>query len=482
MFLVWFLCLFSPSSIISSYYLPLSQEGTEPFLRLWDGRPLHWSTGQVASLIETSRAVRISLRGIHFYDRDVNPVSDGWSCRRSRSALCVLETTPNRILPTGFPPPRFSVGHHQPMPMGPVAARGCGSESSGRVIVFNDSIYDLSACDILAGGADVLWSDGILYLDADLPLPMWAYVVTAAVVFFLVVSLGQNIGQILGDKDAATQPWFTEILCFGQCVLLLVLTDPWRVWVAEHDREMLCLTVCYVALYLTRHAFTLVLEGHVYTLNVITATLVLVTARLYCSFETPYCTVFLLLLMSRLAHKLFALEGASGMERLTIVADAVYLSLHYRLSYRPSFWDPQANPPPHPHNTLVHLLTITTHRWHPCIYPPWWSPAWPWGQLPTPSRKGRIRAQRPSTWAQAPCPSSVRIEMRWQLGHTAVRHGSTPSASSSSTAESMLFSPRINTEAADGSSISAGLRVQWRHLIIVQVQKQADDVNGRRGG
>jgi hypothetical protein len=219
------------------------------------------------------------------------------------------------------------------------------------------SVYDLSACDILEGGVDVLWSEGVLYLDADLPLPTWAYVVTAAVVFFLVISLGQNIGQILGDKEAATQPWFTEVLCLGQCVLLLFLTDPRRVWVADHDREMLVLTSLYIALYLTRHAFSLVMEGHVYTLNVITATLILVTARLYCSFETPYCTVFLLLLMTRLAHKLFA--QPSSMDRLTMVADALYLSLHYRLSYRPSFWDPQVIK----NNGIavfIHLIRVST--------------------------------------------------------------------------------------------------------------------------
>ena len=329
--------------IIRAYYLPLSQESNGPFLSLWDGRGLHWSTGQISSLIETSRAIRISLRGVHFYDRDVKPLSKGWPCLRSRSALCVLENG-NVVLPTGSQP-RFSLGHHQAPPMRSVAIRGCGSQSSGRVVMPDlASVYDLSACDVLVGGADVLWSEGVLYLDADLPLPTWAYVVTAGVVFFLVISLGQNIGQILGDKDAATQPWFTELLCLVQCVMLIVLTDPRRVWVAEHDREMLVLTTVYVALYLTRHAFALVLEGHVYTLNVITATLILVTARLYCSFETPYCTVFLLLLMTRFAHKLFALESASSMERLTIVADALYLSLHYRLSYRPSFWDPQVAP------------------------------------------------------------------------------------------------------------------------------------------
>ena len=66
------------------------------------------------------------------------------------------------------------------------------------------------------------------------------------------------------------------------------VNDPWRVWVAQHDRTMAATTCVYIFIYLVRHGFDLIMDRFVHTFNVITATLMLVTARLYLSFETPY--------------------------------------------------------------------------------------------------------------------------------------------------------------------------------------------------
>lgn len=335
-------------------------------LRLWDGRDVRWDTGPVAALLETSLAVRFSLRGIHFYARDdgnehIRPLAEGWACPRTKDALCVFfNDGSHEVAGRAFPSdaaPRFGpVGdlllllpvaaegrhhHHPAWPLGRLD--GCGLDGGGgRVAVALPGYYDLSPCDLLS--VDLLWTDGRLYSDAGVRLPLWAYAATGLAVLFLVISLGQNLGSILGDPEASTHPLFTEILCLLQCLGLVALNDPCRVWVSSHDQAMLAATLLYVALYLGRHAFDLCMAEHVHTLNVITATLALVTARLYCSFETPYATVFLVLLQSRLAHKLFFAARLSGLERLTVSADAAYLALHYRLAYRPGFFDPQAAP------------------------------------------------------------------------------------------------------------------------------------------
>jgi hypothetical protein len=144
----------------------------------------------------------------------------------------------------------------------------------------------------------------------------------------------------MGDPHAATQPLLTEVVCLATTLLVLCLSDPWRVWVAEHDRAQAVVIPCYIGLYLCRHAFDLAMDNYVYTFNVITATLLLVTARVYLSFETPYATVFFVLLLTRFFHKLQA-PAPNPIERLTMAADALVIALHYRLSYRPSFWDPQ---------------------------------------------------------------------------------------------------------------------------------------------
>lgn len=311
-------------------------------LQLWDGRVVNWATGQVASLIETSLAARFSPRGIHFYSKDdgnehVWPSDAGRPCPREAGALCtlLLEEKGNRVFPHDAPP-RF--GYDPGRPRG----AGCGLDGGGgRVLVADPDVYDLSPCDL--ADLDILWADGRLHVEPGIRLPLWAYAATGIAVLFLVISLGQNLGSILGDPAAVTHPIFTETVCLVQGVGLLLLNDPWRVWVSAHDHAMLAATLAYVTLYLCRHGFALCMQHHVHTLNVITATLVLVTSRLYCSFETPYATVFLILLSTRMAHKLFA-GRMSGLERLTVAADAAYLALYYRLAYRPSFFDPQAAP------------------------------------------------------------------------------------------------------------------------------------------
>ena len=311
-----------------AYYMAINDE-KYPALTMWDGRTVDWSSGVVAALVDTSKAVRISSRGLHFYDHDVDPQSTPIPCRRAPDCLCVMGAS------KAFPetsPPRYSHGSPQ-----------CGSSSSSRVVVGDPAIYDLSMCDLVAAQADVIWRQGFIYVDGNLHLPDWAYIVTALAVLFLVISLGQNIARIMGDENAVTQPHVTEAVCFGLVILLLAISNPLRVFVAEHDRVMLAATVCYLGLHIVRQAFELAFESYVYTFNVITVSLMLVTARLYCSFETPYATIFLVLLLTRLFHKLH-LPSVGAVEQFCIATDSLLIALHYRLSYRPSFWDPQAAP------------------------------------------------------------------------------------------------------------------------------------------
>ena len=312
-----------------AYYIAID-ESKAPALTMWDGRPVDWSAGVIAALTDTSVAVRISSRGLHFYEHDVSPMSDGIPCRRAPDCLCVINNS-SRVLPEKSQP-RYSFGASQ-----------CGSSSASRVVISDPLIYDISVCDLVTAQADIIWRQGSIYVDAALHLPDWAYIITALAVLFLVISLGQNIARIMGDEHAVTQPWATESVCFALCILLFSINHPYRVFVAQHDRVMMLATATYLGIHIARQAFQMAFEPYVYTFNVITATLMLVTARLYCSFETPYSTIFLVLLLTRLFHKLHA-STFNAVERFTIATDALLIALHYRLSYRPSFWDPQAAP------------------------------------------------------------------------------------------------------------------------------------------
>ena len=277
--------------------------------------------------MDTSLAMRASARGLHFYEHEVYPKTAGRPCRRSPDALCVIDNT--SIVFPEISAPRVALDRiENPF--------NCGSKSVHCLLVSDD----LSSCDLLYAQADVIWSNGLVYIDGGLSVPDWVYIATALATLVLVISLGQNIARIMGDQLATPQPVLTECVCLCLVVLLMCVNDPWRVWVAQHDRTMAATTCTYIVIYLTRHAFELAVDRFVHTFNVITATLMLVTARLYLSFETPYATIFLVLLLTRFFHKL-ELVHATPIERFTLAMDALYIALQYRLCYRPSFWDPQ---------------------------------------------------------------------------------------------------------------------------------------------
>jgi hypothetical protein len=312
-----------------AYYISIDQSSA-PYLKTSDGARVDWSMGAVAALTDTSSSLRISSRGLHFYNHGVKPHGQGVSCVRSPDALCVLSSG-SMVFPENSMP-RYAFGNSH-----------CGTESQQRLVTDNDTVYDLSVCDLIQGQLDVIYWQDRLHFDFHLFLPEWAYILTSAAVLYLVVSLGQNIARVMGDKEAVTHPLVTEVVCFALVALLLGLHDPHRIFVADHDRFVLWLVVAYLGLYLARHAFDLVMERYVYTFNVITVTLVFVTARLYCSFETPYTTVFLILLCTRFFHKLES-QQLSAVERFTLVLDAVLIAFHYKYSYATSFWDEQMAP------------------------------------------------------------------------------------------------------------------------------------------
>lgn len=312
-----------------SYYIALDPNSA-PFLRTWDGYNVDWSSGPVAALTDTAVAVRVNSRGVHFYQHDVSPWKTGIPCKRHRTALC--ETHNGSLVFPELEKPRYHYGTDH-----------CGIDSRSRLVTNSTDVYDISQCDLAQGQLDLLyWRDQLFY-SYRLYLPEWAYILTAVAVLYLVISLGQNVACIMGDQDAVTMPLLTECICLAQIILILALHCPMKIFVADHDRFMFWLVLSYILIYLIRHAFELVFERYVYTFNVITATLMFVTARLYCSFETPYSMILFILLMTRLSHKIY-LHKKTRMESLTVCADAILLASHYRYSFRYAFWDIQLAP------------------------------------------------------------------------------------------------------------------------------------------
>jgi hypothetical protein len=115
------------------------------------------------------------------------------------------------------------------------------------------------------------------------------------------------------------------------------------IFVADNDRFLLVYCLAYLAVYLLRHALNLIMERYMYTFNVITVTLMFVTARLYCRSETPYTTIFWVLLCTRFFHKTQS-DTLFPVETYKLVLDALLIEFHYKYSYTTIFRDPQAAP------------------------------------------------------------------------------------------------------------------------------------------
>lgn len=310
--------------LVSGYYVNLDQNSM-PFMKLSDGTVVDWSEGIIAVLTDTAYATRITSRGIHFFEHDVNPVGRAISCERSPIALCKTMND-SYVFPDKYPP-RYSIGNGH-----------CGTESANRLIVSNASIYDISMCDLVIGQMDVIYWRGNLHFDFHLFLPDWLYIMLAACVLYLVISLGQNIARIMGDKDAVTMPIFTELVCSFVTIVILTLHDMNRVFVANHDKDLLWYLVAYIIVYVIRHGWDLLQnDNYVYTFNVILATLILVTGRLYCSFENPYATIYLVLLSTRWFHKIH--YSKTLILKFTIVLDSILIACHYKYCFVTSFWD-----------------------------------------------------------------------------------------------------------------------------------------------
>ena len=321
--------LFAIIRSTTGYYVAIDPE-QQPTLTLHDGRSADWA-GFVGALLDTSRAVRINMRGIHFFDTPVHSLRPGTLCLRTPLGLCELADG-SVVLPLGQPR---------------VSTTATCEHSHGRVLT--PSYYDMSACDLVEG-VDLLWADNMLYVDKHLALPLVLYVGVAVLVLGLVVSLGQNLTHLLGDPHAATYPVLTEVGCLVLVGVLLVSHDPWRVWVSERDRTMFVYTVAYILVYACRHGFELYGSVRsVYTFNMIVACLSLATARLYGSFETPYATIFLVLMLSRFFHKCISRQFV-----LLLACDTVYIAYHYYWCFRPTFYDTNEAP-----IYLVGILFIT---------------------------------------------------------------------------------------------------------------------------
>lgn len=340
-------------------------QSTADLFQLQDARPalaadgatpaIDWASGGAAYMLASAEAVRINFRGVHAFarHRTLRPLQSlGWtavSCNASAWALCASDV--GAVFPIASAP--RTPQHPEEVPAG-WASLACGN-SNGKVLV-SHAVYDISACDILDEGLDVVFSERRAY-HARTAMSLWRYWLCVGLAIVLVRALSYNVQAV--TQAVATR---SQRLPLAAAVALLALTllDLDSVYVTHADQLFFWASVSYAGFYLAIHWAARLLppdqageggdkdkvsppqphdQDETPVFNVIVATLQLLATRLYTSAETPYNLLLLGMLACRAWSKLLARgaphtpRGLPAARSLALTLDALYLSLCVELAF-----------------------------------------------------------------------------------------------------------------------------------------------------
>lgn len=308
-------------------------QDARPALAIEPETPVDWTSGGGAFTLASAEAVRVNFRGIHTFarGRTLRPLDRiGWAavnCNTSAWALCASDV--GAVLPVASPP--RAPERPADVPAG-WASLAC-ADGKGKVLV-SHATYDISACDVLDEGLDVVYSERRAYhARTGMSLPRYWACVGLAIV--LVRSLSHNVQFVV--QMAAPPPTQRVPLAAAVGLLALTLLDLDAVFVTLADQLFFWCTVGYAGFYLAVHWVTRLLllqaEHETPVFNVIVATLQLLATRLYTAAETPYNLLLIGMLACRAWSKLMQTPRARTIQSLALTLDALYLSLCVELAF-----------------------------------------------------------------------------------------------------------------------------------------------------
>lgn len=308
-------------------------EDSVPFLRV-RGSEVTFSGGWDAFVVADSACVRVNARSVsakpsHWTPR---PLAGAWTtlpCVPGPEAcLCRLGTSlafPERG--TGYPPlydPALAWGGLE-----------CTRPSDGRALDPGHG-YDVSACDAIDGGGDVLYCGRSLSF-ARTALSDVVYWVLCVIAVVIVRSLSYLVVGTVDKSQQRPGPWkdFYTVLACSAALLLVWIPQGDSGFVTEEEALFFQAVTAYCALYIalyTVYAFT---DGQrdppIY--NLIAATLQIIASRLYLSAETPYNPILIWAVATRMLVKLRSPLWGDPTLVLSAMCDSYVLSLMSVLSF-----------------------------------------------------------------------------------------------------------------------------------------------------
>ena len=300
-----------------------SLQDARPLLASGDAAILEWWAGGGAFTLASAGAVRINFRGIHVHPpsmrlRALGGAWTGVPCNVSASALCCSDV--GCVLPWAAP--------RLPEARDAVEAgwdKLWCSDAKGKVLV-SLGVYDISACDIIDEGLDLLYTQGELY-HRYTAMPLWRYWACVGLAIVLVRALSYNVQGLWNSNSAdVTRPQWPALASALARLALLLPFDGDSVYVTCADQTFFWGSVAYVGYYLVAHGHS---SGPRPVYNVIVAALQLLATRIYASAETPYNLVLLGMLACRVWTKVLTPRLHGG----GLVVDSLYLSLCVELAY-----------------------------------------------------------------------------------------------------------------------------------------------------
>jgi hypothetical protein len=143
-----------------------------PFLsRAGSSAPLQWNHGRLYNLLLSSAVLRVSERGVSWCatcDMQQWPGTHATMCLPTSNALCAMHSSTSNATMRLFPSTDVKVPADVRLlsPADDVSALGslwaatvdaCEGEHSRRSLVFSQSEYDVSLCDLVHGQLDLVF-------------------------------------------------------------------------------------------------------------------------------------------------------------------------------------------------------------------------------------------------------------------------------------------------------------------------------------
>lgn len=344
-------------------------QDTRPSLASSDA-PLDWWAGGPAFTLASTSAVRLNFRGVHTFAsnariRPLGKVGGEWNevpCNISAWGLCRADA--GRVMPWTKP----RTPDKRESMMSGWEKLGC-SDGKGKVLV-STAVYDISACDIIDEGVDLVYSNGILY-HRHTSLAVWRYWTCVALAIVVVRALSYNVqglwihtpadegGDGMGSPER--KQWPPLVCSLG--ILFLVLIDMDSVYISSADQVFFWCSVAYAVFYLLIHGGTRIAPTitawlwweeeeemanestpqHAHSereyeqpvFNILVVTLQILAMRLYTGTDTPYNLMLIGMLACRAWTKLLTLRipPIKARDGLSLAMDSMYLSMCIEIAY-----------------------------------------------------------------------------------------------------------------------------------------------------